>query len=165
MPPPTFFRRACAAGMLALAPPAWALPAGWAAVDAATLDGQRGGFTTTVGLDVSLGIERLVSINGELISRTSFQLADMARLDVEQARAASAALSTVNLIQNGGGNMALSGFSSDALGGTVIQNTLNDQHIASRTIINASVNSMALLKTINFNGNVGDAIAHAVVPR
>lgn len=167
MQPPTFLQRACAAKLFAwaLAAPAAAAPGGWVAVDAATLDSLRGGFTTPAGLDLSLGIERLVSINGALVSRTSFQVADIARLDAEQAGQASAALTAFKLIQNGGGNTMLTGFSSDTLAGTVIQNTLNDQHIESRTIINASVNSIGLLKTINFNGNVSDAIAHAVVPR
>jgi hypothetical protein len=159
--------RVCAAALLG----AWtqaqvhAAPANWVAVDAATLDSLRGGFTTPTGLAVSLGIERLVSINGELVSRTSFQIADLGRIDAEQARQTSAALSEVKLIQNGGDNMMLAGFSSATLAGTVIQNALDDQHIASSTVINASVNSIGLLKTINFQGNVSDAIARAAVPR
>ena len=155
---------ACAASLLGALTQAQAAPPGWVAVDAAALDSLRGGFTTVDGLNVSLGIERLVSINGELVSRTSFQISDLARIDAEQARQTSAALSEVKLIQNGGDNMMLSGFSSATLAGTVIQNTLNDQHIANQTVINASVNSIGLLKTINFHGNVSDAIARSVIP-
>ena len=154
----------CAGCLLGALAQAQAAPPDWVAVDAATLDNLRGGFTTVDGLNVSLGIERLVSINGELVSRTSFQITDLARVDAEQARQTSAALSEVKLIQNGGGNMMLAGFSSATLAGTVIQNTLNDQHILSQTVINASVNSISLLKTINFQGNVSDAIARAVIP-
>ncbi len=162
----THFRRAAGVGAACLlATAAQAAPAGWVAVDGATLEQARGGFTTPGGLAVSLGIERLVSINGELVSRTSFQIADVGKLDAEQARQTSAALSAVKLIQNGGANMVTTGFSGDTLAGTVIQNTLNDQHIESRTVINASVNSIGLLKTLNFHGNVSDAIARAVVPR
>lgn len=157
--------RAGAACLLAATAQAGAAPGDWVAVDAATLDGLRGGFTTGTGLAVSLGIERLVSINGTVVSRTSFQVADMVGLDPEQARQTGATLSAVKLIQNGGDNMMLTGFSSDTLVGTVIQNTQNDQRIDSLTTINASVNSLALLKAINFNGNVSDAIARAVVPR
>ena len=144
---------------------AQAMPPGWTAVDESALDQLRGGFTTPGGLAVSLGIERLVAINGELVSRSSFQIDDFGRIDAEQARQTSAALSEVKLIQNGRDNMMLAGFSSSTLAGTVIQNTLNDQHIASRTVINASVNSIGLLNTINFDGNVNDAIARTVVPR
>ena len=157
--------RLCALGLLAAAAQAGAAPAGWVAVDAATLDSLRGGFTGPQGLAVSLGIERLVAINGALVSRTSFHVADIGRLDAEQARQASATLSQVKLVQSGSDNMMQAGFASATLAGTVIQNTLNDQLIESRTVIDASVNSMGLLKDINFNGNVSDAIAQAVVPR
>lgn len=157
---------ACAGALccLLLAGPATASPPGWEAVDAAALDRLRGGFTTHNGLEVSLGIERLVSINGQVVSRTSFQIADVRRLDPGQARAAGAALSAVQLIQNGSDNTAGALFSADTLGGTVIQNTLNNQQIESRTVIHSSVNSLGLLKTINFNGNLSDAIARAAGP-
>ncbi len=155
----------CAACLPGAAAEAQSLPQGWAAVDDTTLDRSRGGFTTPGGLGVSLGIERLVAINGELVSRTSFHIADLATIDAQQAHQTSAALSEVKLIQNGRDNMMLAGFSSATLAGTVIQNTLNDQHIASRTVINASVNSAGLLSTINFHGNVSDALARTVVPR
>ena len=148
-----------------LAAPASAAPPGWVAVDAATLDAQRGGFTMANGLEVSLGIERLVAINGEVLARTSVQLPDLARLSEDQARQTSAALSSVKLIQNGGDNIYQAAFADSVIGGTVIQNTLSDQRIESRTVINASVNSLGLLKAINFNGNVSDAIARAAAPR
>lgn len=164
----TLFHRAMGAGafcLLAATARAQAAPAEWVAVDSAALENLRGGFTTASGLAVSLGIERLVSINGELVSRTSFQIADVGQLDVEQARQTGAALSAVKLIRNGGDNMVLTGFSDSTLAGVVIQNTLNDQRIESTTVINATVNSIGLLKNLNFHGNVGDAIARAVVPR
>jgi hypothetical protein len=158
--------RAGAAILLAvLAPAAWGGADDWVAVDAATLDGLRGGFTTPTGLDVSLGIERVVSINGELVSRTTFQIDDVGNIGIEQARQTSAALSGIKLIQNGDDTMKLTGFASATLAGTVIQNSLSDQRIDSRTVINASVNSMGLLKTINFQGSLSDALARTVVPR
>jgi hypothetical protein len=156
--------RACLCCILAGSAPARAAPPGWVAVDAATLAGQRGGFTTASGIALSIGIERLVAINGEVVSRTSLQVPDMSRLDPELARQTGAALSAVKLIQTGSANMGLAGFADASLGGTVIQNTLSDQRIDSRTVINASVNSLGLLKALNFNGNVSDAIARAAGP-
>jgi hypothetical protein len=152
--------------MLGLAVPGrvHASPPGWTPVDGALLDTLRGGFIGASGLQVSLGIERLVTVNGEVVSRTSLQLADVGRMDPEQARQAGAALSAVKLIQNGSGNMVTAGFSSDTLGGTVIQNSLDGQRIESSTIINSTVNSIGLLKTMNFSGNVSDAIARAAGP-
>ncbi len=157
--------RGCAVCLLAAAAQASAAPAGWVAVNAATLDSLRGGFTTPQGLAVSLGVERLVSVNGELVARTSFQLADIGKPGAALAGQTGATLSAIKLVQHGNDNMTLTGFSSDAPVGTVIQNTLNNQLIESRTIIHASVNSVGLLNTINFNGNVSEAIARTVVPR
>lgn len=156
--------RACLCCLLAGMVPARAAPPGWVAVDEATLAQQRGGFTMAGGLEVSLGIERLVAINGEVVSRTSLHVADIGHLSAEQARQTGAALSAVKLIQNGSENIYLAGFADTTVGGTVIQNTLSGQRIDSRTIINASVNSLGLLKAINFNGNVSDAIARAAGP-
>ena len=157
--------RACLCCLLAAAAQAGAAPPGWVAVDAATLDEQRGGFTMANGLALSLGIERLVAINGEVVARTSVQVADLGHLSEEQGRQTGAALSEVKLIQNGGDNIYQAAFADGAIGGTVIQNTLSDQRIESRTVINAAVNSLGLLKAINFNGNVSEAIARAAGPR
>jgi len=155
---------ACACCLLALATRAEASEPGWVPVERAMLDTMRGGFTIAGGLQVSLGIERLVTINGEVVSRTSLQLADLGRLNAEQARQTGAALSAVKLIQNGSDNIYTAGFSSDTLGGTVIQNSLNGQRIESSTIIHSTVNSIGLLTTMNFSGNVSDAIARAAGP-
>lgn len=155
---------ACACCILGFGAPALAAPPGWVAVDSDTLSALRGGFTSANGLQVSLGVERLVAINGEVVSRTSFQLSDIGRLDPDQARETSAALSAVKLIQNGSDNIYSAVFANDTLGGTVIQNSLNGQRIESSTIINSTVNSIGLLKTMNFSANVSDAIARAAGP-
>lgn len=157
--------RICICCLFAGMAPARAAPPGWVAVDAATLDQLRGGFTLANGLAISLGIERVVSINGEVVARSILQLPDLGHLNAAQAQQTSTALSSIKLIQNGSANINLAAFADAALGGTVIQNTLNDQQIDSRTIITASVNSMGLLKALNFNGTVSDAIARAAGPR
>ena len=131
--------------------------------DAAVLEATRGGFVMPGGLTVSLGIERLVLLNGDVIAHSTLQIADIARLDVGQAQQARAALSSVNLVRNGPDNMN-GALLASALGGTVIQNTLNDQHIDTRTVISSSVNSVGLLTTRNFQGTINDALARAVLP-
>ena len=168
MPP---LRSACACLALALA----ALPArgetpqagfgsGWVPVGEDVLEQSRGGFTFGNGLQLTLGIEREVSINGQVVSRTSLQLTDISRLSAEQAQQTSDALSAVKLVQNGRDNIYVGAMSTQTLGGTVIQNSLNDQLIRTQTVIHSSVNSMALLKTLNFQGSLGDAIARAAGP-
>ena len=164
-------RSACACLAMALA--AWpvrgqapqAAPGeGWVAVDKSVLDQSRGGFTFDTGLRVMLGIEREVSINGDVVSRTSLQLTDISRLSAEQAQQTSQALSEVKLVQNGRDNIYVGAMSAQTLGGTVIQNSLNDQLIRTHTVIHSSVNSMALLKTLNFQGSLDDALARAAGP-
>lgn len=149
----------------AIAPPCAAMtgPFGHARpVDAAVLDATRGGFVTPAGLTVSLGIERLVLLNGEVVARSNVQIADIARLDAAQAQQTRAALSSVNLLQNGADNMNAAPMSTP-LGGTVVQNSLNNQHIDTRTVINSSVNSIGMLTTLNFQGTIGNALARAVL--
>jgi hypothetical protein len=137
--------------------------ADWTPVKDEQLEQMRGGFTTANGLQVSLGIERLVAINGELVARTRVDISDLNRMSDEQLRQTRDALSSVKLIQNGGDNIYQAGDS--AHGGVVIQNTLNDQSIQSQTVISSTVNSASLLKTINFQGSVSDALARAASAR
>lgn len=131
-------------------------------VDAATLDATRGGFVTPAGLTVSLGIERLVLLNGDVVARSHVQIADIGKLDAAQAQQTRAALSSVNLVQSGADNMNAAPLSTP-LGGTVVQNSLNNQHIDTRTVINSSVNSVGMLTTLNFQGTIGNALARAVL--
>jgi hypothetical protein len=137
----------------------------WVAVDDAQLATLRGGFTSPSGLTVSLGIERLVSINGDVVARTSFDIADLNRMSEEQARLTRDALSSVKLIQNGGDNIYQAGDSSRVIGGVVIQNTLNDQLIRSETVISSTVNSASLLKSLNFQASLSDALTRAASTR
>ncbi len=135
----------------------------WIAVDNAELERQRGGFDGGTGLLVAFGVERAVSVNGDVVRSTSFHIPDVARMNAEQARLAAAALSTVDLIQVGPNNH----FQPDLMGGSglVIQNSLNDQLIRSQTVINASVNSMALLNAVNVQTALSEALANALGPK
>jgi hypothetical protein len=133
----------------------------WVAVNEDQLDRTRGGFNLPSGLAVSLGIERLVSINGNIVARTSFDIANLNHLSGEQLRQTRDALSSVKLIQNGSDNIYQAGDTSGVIGGVVIQNTLNDQLIQSQTVINSTVNSASLLKTLNFQGSLSDALTRA----
>ena len=137
-----------------------AAPAGWQRVDPAALDEIRGGFTAPGGLAISLGIERMVSLNGDVVARTSFRIANMGNISADEARQARDALGAVQLVQNGPNNFAAG--TALAVGGTFVQNTLNGQTIQSQTIINSSVNSMSLLKDMNFQAGLRDAGIRAI---
>ncbi|MCD2517074.1 hypothetical protein LQ564_12235 [Massilia sp. G4R7] len=135
-------------------------PNGWTAVDADTLDEARGGFETPGGLNLSLGIERVVSINGEIMSRTNVAISDLNSISADQLAQARDALGAARLIQIGGNNVIAPDLGL-ANGATLVQNTLNDQTIQTYTTITSTVNSMALIKDINFNGTVRDAIVRS----
>ncbi|MYM81959.1 hypothetical protein GTP44_08295 [Duganella sp. FT50W] len=124
---------------------AWATAAqadptdGWTAVDDRQLQQARAGFALGGGMLVSLGVERLVSINGTVVANTHFSIPDMTQLSAAQAQMAS-----------------------DAMAAVLVQNSLNDQAIRSQTTINITVANLALLKAINFERSLRDALSGAV---
>lgn len=134
------------------------LPSGWTPVSDQTLEAQRGGFDTG-GMLVSLGVERLVAINGGKVASSQFQIADLSRITAEEAALVSAALQPLT-VQNGMGNAAQAG-----LPVLFIQNTVNDQLIQSQTTINAAVSSLSMLTSSNFESSMRAALSSAVAPR
>jgi len=176
-------------------------------IDDSALDEIRGGFTTTSGLEIAFGIERVLYINGNLISTTSLNVANAGKLTpalpaaaptantnvptadqlvnaialpiaapttssatsnstagaaapVHQAVDSSA--SSLALIQTGAGNIVHSDSLPPASMATIVQNTLNNQKIQNVTVINATVNSMEILKTLNLQSVVNNAINDSV---
>jgi hypothetical protein len=125
----------------------------------------RGGFETSNGLVVSLGIERLVSINGNVVSTTQFNIADMARMSSAEAQIARDALQPFHLVQNGPGNSFTADDMPQLMSALLIQNSVNDQLIRSQTTINASVNTLATLKSMNLEATLRQALANVVGPR
>ena len=132
----------------------------WAPVDAATLDGTRGGFETPGGLAISLGIERVVSVNGEVLSRTNVAIPDVASMNADQLLQARDALGSARLIQIGGNNFAPADIGLGS-GATLVQNSLDHQTILAQTTITSTVNSMALIKDINFHSTIREAIVRS----
>ncbi|MDW5443154.1 hypothetical protein [Polaromonas sp. SM01] len=134
----------------------------WETVSDRTLDDLRGGFDLGAGLLVSFGITRSVYINGELSAQTSLNFGQLAGLNSAQAAQLGRQLGALNLVvQTGPGNS----ISPDALGvafATIIQNSLNNQQIIQQTVINASSNALGLLKNMNIQATVNDALAHAI---
>ena len=134
------------------------------AVDPAALDELRGGFDLGNGIAVSLGIERIVTINGNVAERSQLELGDLGTLTSGTAKMSAATAGQVRLIQNGVGDLNVN-LGSNALGGTFIQNTLNDQLIRNQTIINASVNARGMLQSMNFQSTLANALNTAVTGR
>jgi len=106
------------------------------AVGPAALDNARGGFTTASGIAVSLGIERIVTVDGQVVARSELRLGDLGRLVAGQAAPFAPA-----------GGLS-----------TVVQNSLNDRAIGTATIIHASVAAHGLLQTMHFQSTLANAI-------
>jgi hypothetical protein len=162
-------RCACAGLVLAAstagaAPPPRQAGEDWTAVNADVLDGARGGFSFGSGLAISFGLERLVALNGSVVSLTRLQLPDLAHLSADQAEQTRAALSSVKLIQAGDDNIYVRAAPAQTPGGVVIQNSLNDQVIRSQTVITASVNSLSLLQAMRFERSLAETLAQAANP-
>ena len=134
------------------------------AVDSAMLEAARGGFVTPDGLMVTLGLERMVSINGTVVERTEMQLGDIGKLARGEATLSREAVGELRLIQNGDVR-TLAGNAQNLLGGTIIQNSLNDQAIRNQTAINATVNTGGMLRALNFGASLNNALSTAVNPR
>lgn len=124
------------------------------------LDRVRGGFVTPAGLQISFGIERAVYVNGALVSSTALNVTGLgdARGGSVQVEPGSAVSQGLTIIQNGPGNTFTSGAVSPTTLGTVVQNTLNDQKIQSITLINATVNSLQVLKAQNLSSSLRGAV-------
>lgn len=133
-------------------------PDGWEPIGSEALEDLRGGFTTPSGLAISLGVDRLVSINGAVVARTNFEFAGLGGPAGAAAAQAHEAIGNIGLIQNGPGNTFVNTMGTDALGATVIQNTLNDQTIRNQTVINATVNSATLMHALNLHESVAQAL-------
>jgi len=134
------------------------------AVDPASLDQFRGGFTDPSGLAVSLGIERILTVNGNVADRSQLNFGDLGGLASGKTTLSAEAASQMRLIQHGNGGVNVS-FGPQVLGGTVIQNSLNNQLINNATIINASVDAKGMLQTMNFQSTLSNALNSAATVR
>ncbi|MCS0632195.1 hypothetical protein NX786_22970 [Telluria mixta] len=114
------------------------------AVGPAELDSARGGFTTSSGVAVSLGIERIVTVDGQVVARSEMRLGDLGRLVSGQAVPAAPVADSLT---------------------TVVQNSLNDRAIGTATIIHASVAAQGLLQTMHFQSTLANAINAAAAGR
>jgi len=138
------------------------------ALNEATLDQVRGGFQTDTGLQMTFGIERAVYINGSLVTTTNVNVAETANGVAVQVPVAAvttgagAGSGNLTVIQNGAGNSFMTGPISPATVGTVVQNTLNNQNIQNMTTINATVNSLQLMKAQSFESSLRGAIVDSL---
>lgn len=129
----------------------------WMTVDDTTLASMRGGFDLGGGLMVSFGISRAITVNGVLLAATTFNVPDIARITPVQAAALERQMNSANLVQVGPNNSVTSATSLPTAA-TVVQNTLDNQTIQTRTLIDTTTNAMSLAKSLNAAGALRDAL-------
>ena len=134
-----------------------------AALDTSALDEVRGGFELEgSSLKFTIGIERAVYINGNLVATNVLNLKDLQSTagGTSVAGALPAAPSGALVVQNGpAGSNYVAPLVAQNPSATVIQNSLNDQTIQNVTTINASVNSMQTVRAMS----VANAIQYGIV--
>lgn len=118
------------------------LPSSWQAVGDPQLAATRAGFSTGDGLLASFGIERVVYIDGNPVTRFSVDIPDVSRMTAVQAGALAAVARMGGAIQDGPGNGIDPAALGQASAALVIQNSLDNRDIRSLTTINASTNGL-----------------------
>ena len=130
------------------------------AVTESALDRVRGGFEGG-GLNISFGIERAVYVNGALVSTTTLNVSELGKLTAGRGPVAIDA-GTIALIQNGVGNSVSASTLTSTSAGTIVQNTLDGQKIQNVTVINATANSLGVLRGINFQSSLRSAVVDSL---
>ncbi len=101
----------------------------------------RGGFVTSDGIEINVGIEKIALLNGVLQSWLAMDLSNVSRSSLDVGNLLSQA---GGVIQSGAGNSLSQDLKPLLDSGvlSVIQNTLDDQKIQSFTEINVDVNNI-----------------------
>lgn len=134
----------------------------WWAVGDQKLSQLRGGFDLGSGLFVSFGISRAVYINNQLVTTTAFQTQGLDKLaQVQFAELARQLSAQPQVVQNGPRNTVDTGALTLPLA-TYIQNTLNNQTIRTETVIQATTNGAALLRHMNLQSTINEAVNQAI---
>jgi len=119
------------------------------------LASMRGGFFGSIGgrqLEISFGIERVVSIDGEIVGSTSFRIPSLASLEGLRALPQQS-------LQVGPGNQVSADVQAMGANLAVIQNSLDSQLLRQVTTIEASVRNLALFRA----GRLSDTLNRQIV--
>ena len=129
------------------------------------LGGLRGGFEMPSGLRMSFGIERVVMINGVLQSTTSLRVEDLGRAVGGKAAPESVVPGTaLAVIQSGPNNIVAAPLPGTTLA-TVVQNSLDNQKLQTVTTVNATVNSMEVVRGLRMHQSMQEAVNRAAQMR
>ncbi len=135
-----------------------------ASVSPDQLGGLRGGFEMPNGLRMSFGIERVVMINGVLQSTTSLRVEDLGRAVGGKAAPSVVPGTALAVIQSGPNNIVTAPLPGTTLA-TVVQNSLDNQKLQTVTTVNATVNSMEVVRGLRMHQSMQEAVNRAAQMR
>ena len=129
------------------------------AVPDQTLASLRGGFTTQDGIDVSVGLEQLTMINGEIKTHLILDLTELDRVSENSHINIKDHGKFIQLIQSGDHNAITTDatqLSSGVL--TVIQNSKDMQQIQNITLVNVDVSNFSKFLRNSLSNALGESI-------
>jgi hypothetical protein len=135
----------------------------WLASSDRQLDSIRGGFDFGEGLLVSFGINRVVYINDRLVTSMSFNTGLMHSLTPSQFAMLNQQFAGkgAQVVQSGSGN-TIDPASLTVPLASFIQNTVSNQRIRTETVIQATTNGLGMLKGMNLQNMINEAVANAI---
>lgn len=125
------------------------------------LDEMRGGFEFRRGwLKMSFGLERLAYVNGAMVARTTLNFPSTGSPDNPAATQNGPVVNGPIVVQNGPNNYApTTGLTNQAM---IIQNTLDNTQIGTQTILNITLNSMALARGLAVTSSLGRMLSQSI---
>ena len=126
----------------------------WPRISDQELAKLRGGFITADGLNINIGLEQLVMIDGTVKTHYNF---DLSGLGGSPAPGAADQNKRIQLIQNGDHNQVTPDVPANFGGGalTVIQNSLDAQLIQNFTVLKVDVSGMSQFRSDALGRSIG----------
>ena len=142
---------------------------------------MRGGFELNAGgLNLSFSLEKVTFINGTLVATTHLTIPSLNSLGNAQTladnitqqaivaslqNAAGSSYNPITAVQNGPNNTFTlpDGINlSNTTLTTIVQNTLDNQVISTMTILNATLNSLSLVRALAISSSLNQALNNSV---
>lgn len=128
----------------------------WQKVPDRDLAKMRGGFITSDGLSINVGLERLVMIDGTVKTRFNFDLSGLGQSQGAPNPLPGDQNKLIQLVQNGEHNVVTSDVPANYAGGalTIIQNSLDGKLIQNFTTLQIDVSGMSQYRTTTLGRSI-----------
>ena len=121
----------------------------WQIIPDQELAKMRGGFITSDGLNINVGLERLVMIDGTIKTQFNLDLSGLNQNSGKSSSLPSDQNNMIQLIQNGENNLVTPDVPANFGGGalTIIQNSQDNKLIQNFTTLQIDVSGMSQFRT------------------